>query len=148
MTRRMVIAVLSLCGIFIATYLTLYKLGYIGTIACGTGGCETVQTSRWSIFLGQPVALWGVGFYVAMFATATAGSLGTLAESRAPSVAMVLMSGWGLLFSVWLTYLELGPINAICRYCVVSAVLVTVLFVMSLADYRAMRINPIGPTIS
>ena len=68
--------------------------------------------------------------------------------STSLSVAMVMMSGWGLLFSIWLTYLELGPINAICRYCVVSAVLVTVLFVMSLADYRAMRINPIGPTIS
>ncbi len=144
----MVIAALSLCGIFIATYLMLYKLGYIGTIACGTGGCETVQTSRWSVFLGQPVAMWGVGFYVAMFATATAGSMGTLAESRTPSGAMVVMSGWGLLFSGWLTYLELGPINAICRYCVVSAVLVAVLFVISVADYRAMRKNPLGPTVT
>ncbi len=144
----MVIAILSLCGIFVAAYLTLYKLGYIGTIACGTGGCETVQTSRWSIFLGQPVALWGVGFYVAMFATATAGSIGTLVESRAPSVAMVVMSGWGVLFSGWLTYLELGPINAICRYCVVSAVLVAVLFAISLADWRAMRKDPFGPTVT
>ena len=144
----MVIAVLSLCGIFVATYLTLYKLGYIGTIACGTGGCETVQTSRWSMFLGQPVALWGVGFYVAMFATATAGSIGGLAESRTPSVAMVVMSGWGVLFSGWLTYLELGPINAICRYCVVSAVLVAVLFVISLADWWAMRKDPFGPTVT
>jgi uncharacterized membrane protein len=135
----MVIAVLSLCGVFIATYLTLYKLGYLGTIACGTGGCETVQMSRWSVFLGLPVSVWGVGFYVAMFVIATAGSFGTLVASRAVSVAMVAMTGWGVLFSGWLTWLELARINAICRYCVVSAVLVVVLFAISVADWRAMR---------
>ena len=64
MTRRMVIAVLSLCGIFIATYLTLYKLGYIGTLACGTGVCERVPTSRWAVFLGPRLALGAGGHEV------------------------------------------------------------------------------------
>jgi uncharacterized membrane protein len=135
----MVIATLALVGVFLATYLTLYKLGYVGTLACGTGECERVQTSRWAIFLGQPVALWGVGFYVAMLVTSAAGSFGTLVESRAVSLVLVAMSGWGALFSGWLTYLELARIDAICRYCVASAVIVLALFILSLLDLRDRR---------
>ena len=139
MTKRMVIAALALAGVFLATYLTLYKLGYIGSLACGTGECEKVQTSRWAIFLGAPVALWGAGFYVAIFGTAFAGSFGARAESRGISIVLVAMSGWGVLFSAWLTYLELVRIEAICRWCVASAVLVCALFVLSVLDLRSRR---------
>ena len=139
MTRRNVIAILSLAGVFLATYLTLFKLGYIGSLACGTGACEKVQTSRWARFAGAPVALWGVGFYAAMFTASLAGSFGTLVESRKVSLALVAMSAWGVLFSAWLTYLELVKIDAICRFCVASALLVATLFVLSLADLRQQR---------
>jgi uncharacterized membrane protein len=132
----MVIAVLSLAGIFLATYLTLYKLGYLEALACGTGSCEVVQASRWSKLWGQPVALWGVGFYLAMFALSLAGSVGRLAGSRLVGTGLVLMSGWGLLFSGWLTWVELAMLHAICRYCVVSALLVLALFVLSVLDAR------------
>ena len=136
MTRRMAIAVLSLAGIFLATYLTLYKLGYLESLACGTGSCEVVQASRWSKLLGQPVALWGVGFYLAMFALAIAGSFGRLADSRSIGRALVALSGWGVLFSGWLTYVEVARLHAICRYCVTSAGLVLVIFIVSALDLR------------
>lgn len=139
MTRRMAIAVLSLAGVFLATYLTLYKLGYLESLACGTGSCEVVQASRWSKLLGQPVALWGVGFYLAMFAIALAGSFGRLAESRAVSRALVALGGCGLVFSAWLTYVEVARLHAICRYCVTSAALVLVIFVVSVLDFREER---------
>jgi uncharacterized membrane protein len=135
----MVLAALSLAGVFLATYLTLYKLGYIGTLACGTGDCEQVQTSRWATLLGAPVALWGAGFYAAMFGLSLAGSLGPLVESRATSIALVAMSAWGVIFSAWLTWLEIARIHAICRYCVASAVLVLILFALSVADLRERR---------
>lgn len=134
MTRRMAIAVLSLAGVFLATYLTLYKLGYLQTLACGTGSCEVVQASRWSKLFGQPVALWGVGFYVVMFALAVAGLYGRMAESRAVARALAVLSGWGALFSGWLTYIEVARLHAICRYCVTSAGLVLVIFVLSVLD--------------
>jgi uncharacterized membrane protein len=136
MTRRMVIALLSLGGVFLATYLTLYKLGYVESLACGTGSCEVVQASRWSKLFGQPVALWGVGFYLSMLALSLAGSFGQLMESKPVSVAMTAMSGWGVLFSCWLTYVEVARLHAICRYCVGSALLVIVLFVLSALDLR------------
>ncbi len=136
MTRRMIIAVLSLAGVFLATYLTLYKLGYLETLACGTGSCEVVQASKWSKLFGQPVALWGVGFYLAMFGVAFTGTLARYVESRAIGVALALMSGSGVLFSGWLTYIEVARLHAICRYCVGSALIVTALFVLSALDLR------------
>jgi len=137
--KRQAIAALSLAGFFLATYLTLYKLGYIGTLACGTGGCETVQLSKWGDFLGMPVAAWGALFYLAMCAAAICAEFQWVASPRLLSRAMTLMSGWGVIFSGWLTWLELARIHAICRYCVVSAVLVFVLFVLSVLELQTQR---------
>lgn len=136
MTRRMAIAILSLVGVFLAAYLTLYKLGYLEALACGTGSCEVVQASRWSKLLGLPVALWGVGFYLTMFAVAATGSMERLAESTRVGVALATMSGCGGLFSAWLTYIEIWRLHAICRYCVTSAGLVVAIFVLSVMDLK------------
>lgn len=136
----MVIAAVSLIGLFVATYLWLYKIGVIGQLTCSIGSCETVNTSRWATFLGQPVAFWGVGFYVSMLSLSL---LGTFIESfeadRRVSVALVALSGWGVLFSGWLTYLELAVIHAICIWCVVSACLVLVLFLLAVAELRSLK---------
>ena len=139
MTRRMLTALVALVGLFVAAYLTLYKAGIIGTLACGTGGCETVQLSRWSTFLGLPVAAWGVVYYVLVFALALASIQDRWAESRGLALALLVTTGWGLLFSGWLTYLELFVIHAICRWCVVSASIALVLFVLVLLDWRQVR---------
>ncbi|MBI1808863.1 MAG: vitamin K epoxide reductase family protein [Gemmatimonadetes bacterium] len=139
MTKRMTLSALALAGVFLALYLTLYKLGYIGRLVCGTGECETVQLSKWSTLLGQPIALWGCGFYLATFAVATAGTTERWAASRALSVVLVVLTGWGVAFSGFLTYLELFEIHAICRYCVVSALLTCVLFVVAVLDLRDYR---------
>jgi len=42
----------------------------------------------------------------------------------------------GVLFSAWLTYLELGVIHAICIWCVTSAVIVTLILLVSVLDFR------------
>lgn len=136
MTRRMLTALMALVGLFIAMYLTLYKVGIIGALACGTGGCETVQLSRWSTFLGLPVAAWGAVYYALVFALALAGVQDRWADVRGLSVAMLIVTTWGGLFSAWLTYLELFVIRAICRWCVVSAVLAVVLFVLAFLEWR------------
>ena len=136
MTRRMLTALIALVGLFIALYLTLYKIGVIGTLACGTGSCETVQLSRWATFLGVPVAAWGAGFYAVVFVLAFAGVQDRFADSRSIALATLVVTGWGVLFTAWLTYLELYVIHAICRWCVVSASLTVVLFGLALSDWR------------
>lgn len=136
----MAIAAIALVGFFVALYLALYKVGFIGELACSIGSCETVQLSRWSTFLGLPVAAWGVAFYVAMLAVALAGLQPALEESRTVAWLLVAMSGWGVVFSLWLTYLELFVIRAICMWCVVSAALTLLLLVCSVVDWRERRV--------
>ncbi len=130
----MAIAALALAGVFVALYLTMYKVGAIGHLACGFGGCERVNTSKWSVFAGAPVAAWGLGFYVATFVVAVAGTSPALAQRRDISYLLAAMSAVGVGFSAWLTYLELYVIEAICKYCVTSAVIVTAIFIVSVAD--------------
>ncbi|HKC81429.1 MAG TPA: vitamin K epoxide reductase family protein [Gemmatimonadaceae bacterium] len=139
MTKRMIVAALALAGIFISTYLTLYKLNVIGELNCSIGSCETVNTSRWSMFLGLPVAAWGLLFYLDVFVVALLGTMPRFENEPVISVALVSQAAIGVLFSAWLTYLELGVIHAICIWCVTSAVIVIVILVVSIADLREMR---------
>lgn len=141
MTRRMGAALLSLIGIFVAAYLYLYKIGKIGSVMCGTGGCETVQLSRWSSFLGVDVALIGIVGYAGLFALSLVSLQPRFAHDPRPARLLAVLSGIGVLFALYLTWLELFVIDAICRWCVGSAVIITAIFVLSLLDAR----RPIRP---
>lgn len=130
----MLAALVALAGLFVATYLTLYKLGYIGTLACAVGSCETVQTSKWALLFGFPVGAWGVAYYATVLALCLVGLRPALVDRREISQGLVAVTGFGVLFSVWLTYLELFVIRAICMWCVISAALATLLFVLCWLD--------------
>jgi uncharacterized membrane protein len=139
MTKRMSMAIIALVGLMIGIYLTLYKFGIIGALSCSVGSCEKVQTSKWATFLGLPVATWGVGFYASVLGLAFAGIQPRFAESRGLATAMLALTAWGVVFSSWLTYLEWRVINAWCQWCIVSAALVAVLFLLALFDWREQR---------
>ena len=144
MTRRMIIAALSLGGVGLATYLSMYKLGLIGTLACTVGHCETVNLSKYATLMGVPVAVWGLGFYVTLFAVALAGTTERFVDAPWVSHAVLALTGWGVIFSTYLTYLELFVINAVCMFCVISACLVTVIFLVSVLEWRARPGIPVG----
>jgi uncharacterized membrane protein len=135
----MIVAALALVGIFISLYLTLYKLGIIGELSCTIGSCETVNASRWSRFLGLPVAAWGLLFYLDVFLIALAGTSARFEYEPVISYVLAGEAAVGVLFSAWLTYLELGVIHAICIWCVTSAVIVTAILLVSIADLREVR---------
>jgi uncharacterized membrane protein len=135
----MIVAALALAGIFISLYLTLYKIGVIGELTCSIGSCETVNTSKWSLFLGLPVAAWGLLFYLDVFVIALVGTTARLEYEPLISLLIVAEAGVGVLFSAWLTYLELAVIHAICIWCVTSATVVTLILIVSAADLRDMR---------
>jgi uncharacterized membrane protein len=138
-TKRMMLALLALAGLMLSAYLTLFKLGYIGHLACGIGSCERVQTSRWSVLFGIPVAAWGAAFYIVLLAIAVAGTQPRFADTSRISWVLVALTGWGVLFSAYLTGLELFVIHAICEYCVTSAVVVTVMCGIAVSDVVAFR---------
>ena len=138
----MIVAALALAGIFISIYLTLYKLGVIGELSCTLGSCETVNTSRWSVFLGLPVAAWGLIFYLDVFVVALVGTTPRLENEPLISTVLVAGAAIGVIFSAWLTYLELAVIHAICIWCVTSAVIVLLIFLVSAADWKETRVLP------
>jgi uncharacterized membrane protein len=134
----MAVAVLALGGLLVSTYLLLYKLGVIGSMVCGVANeCERVQASRYSTLFGVPVAAFGVGGYVVLLALA----LGGLQASQAtrPTITRWLagLSALGVAFSLYLLYLELFVIHAVCRWCSVSGVLILAICAVSVGGLVA-----------
>ncbi|OLC08011.1 MAG: hypothetical protein AUH41_09170 [Gemmatimonadetes bacterium 13_1_40CM_66_11] len=145
MRHRQAIAFLALAGLFVALYLWLHALGFGGPIKCGaSGGCETVQTSQWAVFLGMPVAFYGVVGYLAVLVVALASLRPAALPQRQWNVMLVGLASVGWLSTIYLTYLELFVIHAICRWCVGSAVIITAIWIVSLLSLRfpATRIDP------
>ena len=139
-TNRMGVAAVALIGVFVATYLLLYKLGLIGTLVCGIGGgCETVQASRFAYFLGIPVAAWGVAGYLGILLVALAGTNPRFAGERWVSWGLLILTGVAFVFSLYLSALEEWVIRAWCRWCIVSAVLASAAFLLALPEIRRLR---------
>jgi uncharacterized membrane protein len=136
MMYRMSAALLSLAGLFVSAYLYLFKIGKIGTLACGTGACETVQLSPWSRFAGIDVALIGIIGYAALVGLSLAALQPRLAAERWPSTLLTALAGVGVVFTVYLTGLELFVIHAICRWCVGSGVIIVAILMAALLDRR------------
>ena len=141
LTRRRGIALLALIGSFLSTYLFLYSQGVYGSLACGAGGgCDLVQGSRWPIFLGFPVAGWGVGWYLAVLAVASIAVMNPALGSRPwVSIALLALALGGVGFTVYLKALEFFVIKAICRWCVASAALSVLIFALAVPELRALR---------
>lgn len=139
MRHRQTIAVLALVGLLISLYLSLHRLGIIGTLQCGTGGCETVQSSTYAEFLGIPVAFYGVAGYVALLVVSLVGVQPALVTRRGPTVLLAIMAAVGFVFTIYLTYIELFVLHAICRWCVASAVVITAITIVALAGLRTPR---------
>ncbi len=135
----MVIAVLSLAGFFLALYLLVSKLGLAGSMICGVGECETVQASKWSMIGPVPTSALGVVGYLGMLGVAMLGLQPGGLRSRAVSGLLLGFSAVALVFSAWLTWLEAFVIRAWCQWCVISAILVTIIFVAALFEVRRLR---------
>jgi uncharacterized membrane protein len=125
---RAAIAVLSLAGAGIAAYLVYTR--YSGaSIFCQTGGCETVQSSKYSEVGGVPVAVLGLVGYAAILATAavpgpTSAALG------------VMFAVVGVAFSAYLLYAQLVLIDAVCQWCVANDVVISLVALACLWRFR------------
>lgn len=143
MRHRQAVAVLALLGLMLSLYLTLYHYGLVGSLVCGgSNSCDQVQASRYAMFIGLPVAAYGVGGYLALMVVALAGLQGRWAESAGPTLLIAVLAGVGVLFTAWLKYLEFFRIHAVCRWCVVSAVLITVIFLVAAISLPSLRTRP------
>jgi uncharacterized membrane protein len=138
MRHRQAIALLALVGLFIALYLWLHALGFGGAIKCGaSGGCETVQTSQWAVFLGFPVAFYGVVGYLAVLIVALVALRPAALAQPGWNLLLLLLATIGVVFTTYLTYVELFLIHAICRWCVGSAVIIALIWIVSILSLRS-----------
>ena len=121
---RIAAIAISIVGIAIAGYLTYVHYAGISPVCEIAHGCEKVQTSEWSKVAGVPVALLGLLGYVGILAALLVP--GETAMTAAAGLAVV-----GAGFSAYLTYREVFTIEAICIWCVASAILMLVLAVLT-----------------
>jgi uncharacterized membrane protein len=135
----MVGATLALVGLLVSLYLWLWKIGVLGSIVCFNDGCETVQLSQHSEAFGIPVAFFGVAGYLVLLIVSLVGLQPRWAERPEPTLAVVAGSALGVAYSAYLTYLEAAVIHAWCQWCVISAVIITAIFVTALAGLRNLR---------
>lgn len=137
--RETALVVLSAAGVAIALYLSWVAVAGVESIVCGPAGdCHAVQTSEYSKVAGVPVAMLGLAMYLALLAGAVARRLMGSAwhATRVIVVWTFALALGGTLYSAYLTYVELFVIDAICAWCVASAVVVTAIFVLTLPDVR------------
>jgi uncharacterized membrane protein len=142
----MAIAVLALVGLLISAYLLLYKINVLGSLACGTGGCETVQSSPWATFLWLPVPLWGVAGYATILGLALLGLQPRFAHQRWLGLTLFWTATFAFGFSVYLTGVEAFLIHAWCRWCVGSAIVAMLIFTATLPELPALIRRTRPPT--
>jgi uncharacterized membrane protein len=123
-TVRAAIAVLALAGAGVAAYLTATKLSGAAPV-CATGGCETVQSSRYSEFAGVPVALLGLLGYLLLLGTAA------VRDDLAAALGAAIALG-GAVYAGYLLYVQASVIDAYCQWCLTSDVLLALLVPLTL----------------
>ena len=125
---RLAALVLAVIGLGIAGYLTYVHYAGVDSVCAIAHGCEKVQTSAWSKLAGIPVALLGLLGY--------GGILGALAlDGERGRLAAVAFAWIGFAFSAYLTYREIWSIDAICIWCVASAIVLTFVTVLTTVSF-------------
>ena len=130
-------AAVAAAGLAIAGYLTVVHYAG-GTPVCAVShGCATVQQSSYAELAGVPVALLGLAGYAAILC-----SLVRDGELARTITAFLVQAGFG--FSAWLTFVEVARLDAICIWCVGSAVCMTLLALLSVTRLLG---APPGPRV-
>lgn len=121
---------LSFLGLLDSLYLTWVKLSGNSAFCAGVGDCDTVNASEFSEFAGIPIAILGAGAYLIILVLSTMENQSDFLSEYVP-YSIFGMSLIGVIYSGYLTYIELAVLFAVCPYCVISAVLITLIFVLS-----------------
>ena len=134
-SRSIAMIVLAVAGLGVSSYLLTVHWGWWQAVCLGVGDCEAVNTSRFSEFLGIPVALLGGLTYIAI--GVLAGAILYRFYDQYARPPLFFIAAFGLLFSAYLTYIELYVLHEICPWCVLSAILITIITVLSALELRA-----------
>lgn len=123
--------VTAILGGLDAAYLLIYKLTSAQAMCLGSGDCATVNASRYSEIFGIPVSLLGLLAYLAIIGIHALETRSRFFEQNGNMLVFGLSLA-GVVFSAYLTYIELYVIDAVCPFCVASAIFITIIFVLSI----------------
>jgi len=123
--------VLAIIGLLDSAYLFIYKISKNNAMCLGSGDCSTVNASRFSEIKGIPVSILGFIAYLAIIILLFL-EIRKLYSSENSNLMVFGISLVGVFFSAYLTYIELYVIHAVCPFCVLSAVVITLIFIISI----------------
>jgi uncharacterized membrane protein len=125
--------ILSVAGLGVALYLTYVETRAVAAVCGPIGDCNAVQSSSYSKLFGVlPVGLLGALGYVAILAAWLWGRFGAGRLSDYAPLAVHGLAVFGTLFSIYLTFLELFVIRAVCMWCLSSAAIMALVMLISL----------------
>ncbi len=124
------LAALAVLGLLVSIYMTVYKLTANDSMCLGSGDCSTVNASRYSEVNGIPVAAIGIIGYLAILAVLYFENRNSFFKQNG-TLMIFGMSLTGFLFTVWLIYVEVALLKAICPFCVTSQVAMTIIFIIA-----------------
>lgn len=130
-TRYLLVSV----GLLVSAYLTWIKLANQTAFCAGIGQCDVVNSSQYAEVFGIPIALLGIGSYLALLILYLLENRSIYWQENSP-IFVFGITLIGVLYSAYLTYIELAVIHAVCPYCVVSAVVMLSLFSLSIFKLR------------
>jgi len=122
--------ILTLIGLAVSIYMTVFKLTGNEKMCIGNGGCSVVNDSPYAVIYGIPVAAFGVGGYLAILAVLIVEKKSNLLKQNATLITFGLTL-IGFLFTLYLIYLEIFVIKALCPFCLTSQIAMTILFILS-----------------
>ena len=128
--------VLASIGLLNAIYLTWIKLANQVAQCAGIGDCEAVNSSPYSEIGGIPIALLGTSAFFVILLVLLFEERNEILRENGP-LLVVAISLVGVLYSLYLTYIEIYVIKAICPYCVLSALILVALLILSWQRLRA-----------
>ena len=127
--RQFIIA-LTVLGLLVSIYMTIYKVTNNESMCIGSGGCPIVNASRYSEVNGIPVAVVGVIGYLSILAVLFLENRTGFFQDNG-SMLLFGLTLVGFLFTVWLVYVEIALIKAYCPFCITSQIVMTLIFILT-----------------
>ncbi len=126
------VPLIAIAGIGVAAYLSYIEITS-ATAVCGPiGHCNEVQASPYAKIFGIPVGILGVINYVGIIGLWFGARTKNTAIASWSAALMLALTVFGVLFSIYLTYVELFLIHAVCVWCMTSALITTILMLIAL----------------
>jgi uncharacterized membrane protein/thiol-disulfide isomerase/thioredoxin len=127
------IPILCLVGLVVAGYLAYVETARVAAVCGPVGDCNTVQQSEYARLFGiLPIGVMGLAGYIMILIAWLGARFGRNGVEHLAALTLLGMTFAGTLFSAYLTFLEPFVIGATCAWCLTSAVLITVLMLLSL----------------